>query len=106
MSAILSSAKSANPFKLYKMAFNSAPYIETNLSKGELMSVAAQALICLSGEMHQTKVPFEGTWDYATISGNSVISINTEENKELLKDYIYNKSSADIIAEEAESESE
>lgn len=106
MSAILSSAKSANPFKLYKMAFNSAPYIETNLSKGELMSVAAQALICLSGEMHQTKVPFEGTWDYATISGNSVISINTEENKEMLKDYIYNKSSADIIAEEAESESE
>lgn len=106
MSAILSSAKSANPFKLYKMAFNSAPYIETNLSKGELMSVAAQALICLSGEMHQTKVPFEGTWEYATISGNSVISINTEENKEMLKDYIYNKSSADIIAEEAESESE
>jgi anionic cell wall polymer biosynthesis LytR-Cps2A-Psr (LCP) family protein len=100
MSAILNSAKHSNPFKLYNMAFKSAPYIETDMTKGELMSFVAQAGYCITGSMHQTKVPFDNTWSYATISGNSVISIDTEENKEMLIDYLYNKSSADITAEE------
>lgn len=104
MSAILSSAKSANIFRLYRMAFSSAPYIETDMSKGQLMALVLQAGICLTGDMHQTKVPFEGTWSYATISGNSVISINTDENKQMLTDYIYNMSSADIEAQESETE--
>lgn len=100
MSAILTSAKHSSPFRLYNMAYKSAPYIETDMSKGELMSFVMQAAFCITGDMHQTKVPFEGTWDYATIRGNSVISINTEENKQMLTDYIYNKSSDDIKAEE------
>ncbi|MGN0522324.1 MAG: LCP family protein [Eubacterium sp.] len=96
MSAIINSAKHANPFKLYKMAFNSAPYIETDMTKGELTRFIAQAGICITGDIHQTSVPFEGTWSYATISGNSVISIDTDENKEQLIDYIYNKSSSEL----------
>lgn len=104
MSAILDSAKHSNPFKLYKMAFNSAPYIETDMGKGELLGLVMRAGICITGDMHQTKVPFEGTWSYATISGNSVISIDTAENKQMLTDYIYNKSSSDIEAEESSKE--
>lgn len=102
MSAILDTAKHSNPFKLYKMAFNSAPYIETSMSKGELIGFAAGALYCITGELHQTKVPFEGTWDYATIQGNSIISINTEKNKEMLEEYIYTLSSKDITEQENE----
>lgn len=102
MSAIINSAKHSSPFKLYKMAFNSAPYIETNMSKGELMSFVAMAGICVTGDIHQTKVPFDGTWDYATIQGNSVISINTEKNKDLLKEFIFDLSSKDIEAQEKE----
>lgn len=100
MSAILSKAKKSGPLKLYKMASNSAPYIETNLSKSEIMGTVFKAMGCITGDFHQNKVPFEGTWNYATIQGNSVISINTDENKQMLIDYIYNKSSADIKAEE------
>lgn len=100
MSAILDSAKHSNPLKLYKMAYNSAPYIETDMSKGELMRIAMQAVFCITGDLHQTKVPFEGTWNYATIRGNSVISINTEKNSQMLIDYVYHKSSDDIKAEE------
>ncbi len=102
MSAILDSAKHANPFKLYNMIYKSAPYIETDLTKGELMNIAAMAGICLTGEMHQTKVPFEGTWEYANIRGNSVIGINAQENKDKLIDYIYNLNSDDIAKLEAE----
>ena len=104
MSAILDSAKHSNPFKLYKMAFKSAPYIETDISRGGLIRLAMQAGICITGDMHQTKVPFEGTWSYETIQGNSVIGIDTKENKEMLIDYIYNKSSADIQADEKSAE--
>lgn len=104
MSAILDSAKHSNPFRLYKMAFKSAPYIETDISKGGLIRLAMQAGICITGDMHQTKVPFEGTWSYETIQGNSVIGIDTKENKEMLIDYIYNKSSADIQADEKSAE--
>lgn len=100
MNAILTSAKHSNPFKLYKMAFNSAPYIETDLGKGELVKLVLQAAACITGDFHQTKVPFDGTWSYATIKGNSVISIDTQENKDMLIDYIYNKSSSDIKAED------
>lgn len=100
MSAILDSAKHSGPFKLYRMAFRSAPYIETDLTKGQLLRFIADAGICITGDMHQQKVPFEGTWEYATIQGNSVIGINTEENKNMLIDYIYNQSSKEIKAQE------
>ena len=99
MSAILSKMKSSNPITLYKMAYNAAPYIETDMSKGQLMSLAMKALPCM-GNIYQAQVPFEGTWSYATISGNSVISIDKDANKNKLIDYIYNKSSADLEAEE------
>lgn len=102
MSAILKKAMT-NPFKLYKMAYNSAPYIETDLSKGQLLSLVAKAGTCVT-KIHQTSVPFDGTWDYATIYGNSVIKINKEKNKDKLIDYIYNLSSADIKAQEKSDE--
>ncbi len=102
MSAILKKAMT-NPFKLYKMAYNSAPYIETDLSKGQILSFVAKAGTCVT-KIHQTSVPFDGTWDYATIYGNSVIKINKEKNKDKLIDYIYNLSSADIKAQEKSDE--
>lgn len=90
MSAILNNAKHSNPFTLLNMAYKSAPYIETDLTKGELRSLVMSALPCLGNDIKQAKVPFEGTWEYATISGNSVISINIDSNKQKLIDYIYN----------------
>ena len=99
MTAILDKAKK-NPFKLYKMASASAEYIETDLTKSQLRGVAAFAGMCVSGEMFQEKVPFEGTWEYANKSGASVIAINIKENKAKLIDYIYNKTAADLKAQQ------
>lgn len=89
MSAILSDVKSGNPVKLMNMAYKSAEFIETDLTKSEIFSLATTAVSCLSGDMSQEKVPFDNTWYYANIQGNSVISIDTDENKQLLIDYIY-----------------
>ena len=85
---------------LFKMANAAAKYIETDLSKAQLISIATAALPCLSGEMPQERVPFDGTWQYANKGGASVITINVEKNKELLIDYIYNQSAEELKTEE------
>lgn len=99
MQAILKSVKSANPIKLVSMASKAAPYIETNLSKTKIISSGLKALPCI-GDMAEIRVPFDGTWQYATIGGASVITIDVDKNKEQLKDLIYNKTAAEIKAEQ------
>lgn len=99
MQAILKSVKSANPIKLVSMASKAAPYIETNLSKIKIISSGLKALPCI-GDMAEVRVPFDGTWQYSTIGGASVITIDVDKNKEQLKDLIYNKTAAEIKAEQ------
>ncbi|WP_296080208.1 LCP family protein [uncultured Eubacterium sp.] len=99
MQAILKSVKSANPIKLVSMASKAAPYIETNLSKAKIISSGLKALPCI-GDMAEVRVPFDGTWQYATIGGASVITIDVDKNKDQLKDLIYNKTAAEIKAEQ------
>ena len=99
MQAILKSVKSANPIKLVSMASKAAPYIETNLSKTKIISSGLKALPCI-GDMAEVRVPFDGTWQYATIGGASVITIDVDKNKEQLKDLIYSKTAAEIKAEQ------
>ena len=95
MQSILKSVKSANPVKLLLMASKCAPYIETNLSKTDIMQIGISALSCI-GTMVETRVPFDSTWSYKTIQGNSVISIDADKNKEMLIDTIYNKTPDEI----------
>lgn len=98
MQAIMKSVKSANLLKLASMATKCAPYIQTNLSNSYIMSAAVSALSCMS-TMVESRVPFDGTWKYETIRGNSVITIDVDKNKQMLIDNIYNKSASDIEAQ-------
>ena len=98
INAILDKVKT-NPLKLYSLANNSAPYLETDLSKSELKKTVAMALPCL-GTRTDGRVPFDGTWDYANIRGASVIKVDTEKNKQMLIEYIYDKTAEEILAEE------
>ena len=95
MQSILKSVKSANPVKLLLIASKCAPYFETNLSKTDIMQTGISALSCI-GTMVETRVPFDSTWSYKTIQGNSVISIDADKNKEMLIDTIYNKTPNEI----------
>lgn len=104
MSAILSGVKKSNPAALLNAIYKSAPYVETDLTKGEIMSAASSAMLCIGGGIQQTKVPFDGTWEYATIKGNSVISMNIDENKQSLTEYIYTLSADEIEARQKEND--
>lgn len=100
MQSILKGVKSTNPLKLVSMVKGCAPYIETNLSKTEIMSLGLAALPTLKSDMCETRVPFDGTWQYSNIGGASVITIDADKNKEMLIDYLYNKTPDQIKAEE------
>lgn len=49
--------------------------------------------------MVESRVPFDGTWKYETIKGNSVITIDADKNKQMLIDNIYNKTADEIKSE-------
>lgn len=100
--AIIKGVVSSGPVGAYRAASNVAPYIETDLSKGEIRGLVLDALMCVGGGFQQNSCPFDGTWEYATHGGASVIDLNEEENKSKLIDYIYNADKS----EESESESQ
>ena len=87
--AIIKGIITSGPVDAYKAAKNVAPYIETDLSKGELRGLLFDALRCVGGGFEQTSCPFEGTWNYATHGGASVIDLDVDENKDKLINYIY-----------------
>lgn len=100
MQTILKGIKKANPLKLLFMAIKCTPYIQTNMSKLNIITTGLKALPQIRGDMCETRVPFDKTWNYSNIGGASVITIDVEKNKEMLIDYIYDKTPEQIKAEE------
>lgn len=88
---IIKGIVSSGPVGAFRAANNVAPYIETDLSKGEVRGLLFDALMCVGGGFDQNSCPFEGTWEYATHGGASVIDLDVDENKDKLIDYIYNQ---------------
>lgn len=100
MQAILKGVVSSGPISAIKTAKAVAPYIQTNLSKSEIKSIALSALGCVSGGFEQASCPFEGTWKYANKGGASVITLDVDANKEKLIDFIYNSDKTTDPAEQ------
>lgn len=96
ITAIINKMKSSGLPTLYKMASNAVPYVETTLSKTKIMSLGMLALQCIIGEMVQGSVPYDNTWEYKNINGNSVISLDVDKNKEMLKENLYKKTAEEF----------
>ncbi len=96
MQQILKGLLASSPSTMYNTAKNVAPYIETNLTKNELVKAGFSALTCISGGFVQATCPFEGTWKYKRIGGADIISLNLDENRKELKDFIYNKTKDEL----------
>lgn len=87
---IIKGIVSSGPVGAYKAASNVAPYIQTDLTKSEIRGLVFDALACVGGGFDQNSCPFDGTWEYATHGGASVIDLDKDANKDKLIDYIYN----------------
>lgn len=88
MEAVLKKA-ATSPVSDLRMLSKIAPFIDTDLTKSEIMSLAFKVIGNVSGGFKQQACPFDGTWEYATRGGASVIALNTDKNKEKIAEFIY-----------------
>ncbi len=92
LTAIISKAAKTNLFKLIDICKEILPNISTNLERNDLMSLAVGALFkYMRYDIVQQQVPAPGTWSNARISGQDVLKMDFEENRAILKEFIYNK---------------
>ncbi len=91
--------KQINPLGIFKLtgtAKDVAPYIETTLTKGQMLKLIASCSTCLvksGGSIDKMivsqKIPFDDTWYYSNKWDGSSISIDLEENKNILYSTVY-----------------
>ena len=90
--AIVNKALKTNPFKLMSIVKQVLPNISTDINTGELMGLAAgAALRYIHYDIKQQQIPAEDTWTDARISGQLVLKMDMEKNKEILKSFLYDK---------------
>ena len=68
------------------------PNISTDIPQAELLSLGVgAALSFLRYDIVQQPIPAEGAWKYGEADGASVIFVNLEANKRIIRDFIYKK---------------
>ena len=92
ITAIVNKALKTNPIKLMEIVKKVLPNISTDISTNELLGLAAGAAVqYIHYDIKQQQIPAEGTWSDARISGQLVLKMDIEENKEILKSFLYDK---------------
>lgn len=92
ITAIVNKALKTNPIKLMDIVKKVLPNISTDISTSELLGLAAgAALRYIHYDIKQQQIPAEGTWTDARISGQLVLKMDMEENREILKSFLYDK---------------
>lgn len=90
--AIVNKALKTNPFKLMSIVKQVLPNISTDISSSELAGLAVgAALRYIHYDIRQQQIPAENTWTDARISGQLVLKMDIEKNKEILKSFLYDK---------------
>lgn len=107
ISAIVKDVKGKlNPigvFGLISTAKDVAPYIETTLSTPDFWSLMFSLMSCVTKSgtdmdklLVSAQIPFENTWWYSSQWDGSSISINVDENKELLYNLLYEEPAEEV----------
>ena len=62
--------------------------VKTNISADQLLSLATEVISAGDVSFADARVPFDGTWEYATKSGASVIAVDFAANQEKIRTFI------------------
>ncbi len=90
ISAIKVKASEAKLPTLLKVVNEVTPYVQTDLSKGEIIKLSMKSSTSyLKYDIEQMSIPADGTWKSATKSGQSVLVFDIEENTRILHNFIY-----------------
>lgn len=71
------------------------PYVETNLSNGEILKYASEAIKFNTDNIEEFRLPADGTYKSQKIRSMAVLVPDINKNKQMLHDFIYGKE-ADI----------
>ncbi len=64
--------------------------VKTNVPADQILSLASDVLSSEGVGFAEARVPFDGTWSYATIKGASVIKVDFTANNEKLRQFLDN----------------
>ena len=65
------------------------PEVTTNIQKGEMISLILNSTEYFGYDREQCRVPEDGSWQYLTIRGMSVLGVDFDKNISYLKEKIY-----------------
>ena len=92
LSAIIKKASSMKYNDMLAVIEQVLPEISTDLSKKELKTLGLNAIANYLGyEIVQQQVPADGTWRDGRVNGSYVIDFDIEANKEIVRNFVYNK---------------
>ncbi len=89
ISLVLKKLPSADPKILTETAKEIASQIECSIAKEDFISLLLKALPCMLSDIEQMHIPADDTWYNDTKNYQSVLILDFEKNKELLKEFIY-----------------
>ncbi|NLJ40081.1 MAG: LCP family protein [Clostridiales bacterium] len=91
MIQIFSKMKSISPLKLPDLVAAMVPYVNTNISTTDMISLGASVLGIKDRNIYQYRVPAKDTYKGQTIRGMAVYVADMEKNTQLLHDFLQNK---------------
>lgn len=89
ITAIVEKVKEINPLELIGIVKDILPLITTDLGPLKMLTTAISALSCISVDIQQLQIPADDAYVSKTISGQSALVPDLEENIENLKEFIY-----------------
>lgn len=93
MMGIFSKMKdSLGPVKLTRFITETLKYMDTNIKADTIFTLGLEVLGSGNNAISEARVPFDDTWRYARKNGRSVVTIDLEENRKLLYEYLYEDS--------------
>ncbi len=89
MSQLLGNLKTKAATALPKLASSALPHVGTNMSTGEMYLLSLRAPLAAGYGIEQLQIPADGTWSNKTVDGQSVLTVDFEENTAILQDTVY-----------------
>ncbi len=92
LSAIIRKAADMKYSDILNMIEQVLPEVSTDLSKKELKTLGMNAIANYLGyDIVQQQIPADGTWRDGRVNGSYVIDFDIEANKDIIRDFVYDK---------------
>lgn len=87
--AIKDKVSGLNPIELCKLVDAGLPYVTTDISEGEFLSLLVDFPSYIKNDIASNRVPYDGAYEPATINKMAVLSLDFNKNIDNLKRDIY-----------------